>query len=176
MEENFQYRFYPAEKLMIESIDSKLSTEEKKARRFLMNYTIDNGRPFNLGEMTEDIAKGIGFSKDEMTVLFGNLLNKAAIVVDEEKNVTFMYPVSALPTNHRITLADGRSFCAMCAIDGMGTAFTFKQDVTIDSKCSNCGNPIHVEIKNGELVNFTPEDMHILHVDLNKNQNWSGNC
>lgn len=141
-----------------------------------MNYTIKNGKPFNLEEMTEDMAKSIGFSKDEMVVLFDNLLNKATIVVDEDRNVIFMYPVSALPSNHRITLADGRRFYAMCAIDAMGTAFTFKQDVTIDSKCSNCGNPIHVEIKNGELINFTPKDIHILHVNLNKNQNWSGSC
>ena len=176
MEESFKFRYLSAEELMIESIDKRLNRDEKKARRFLMNYTIDNGKPFNLNETTEDLAKSIGFSKENLYNLFNNLLDKVAIVVDEDKNVNFIYPVSALPTKHKITLSDGRSFNAMCAIDGMGTAFTFKQDVVIDSVCSNCGSSIHVEIKDGKLADFYPEDMHILHVDLNKNQDWSGNC
>lgn len=64
----------------------------------------------------------------------------------------------------------------MCAIDAMGTAFTFKQDVKIESICSNCGEKIYVEIKDGKLGEYQPRDMHILHVDLNKNKNWSGEC
>ena len=49
------------------------------------------------------------------------LIDKDGMVVDEEaKNVNFIYPVSSLETNHRVTLADGREFTAMCAIDAMG--------------------------------------------------------
>lgn len=37
------------------------------------------------------------------------LIDKDGMVVDEEtKNVNFIYPVSSLETNHRVTLADGR--------------------------------------------------------------------
>lgn len=176
MEKNFKFRYYPAEKLLIDRVDKRLNEKERKARRFLMNYTIDNGETFNLNETTDILAQGIGFTKRELENLFDSLKNKASIVVDQDENVNFIYPVSGLPTNHKVTLADGRSFSAMCAIDAMGTAFTFNQDIKIDSVCSNCGDPIHVEIEDGELVKYSPEDMHILHVDLNKNPNWSGDC
>lgn len=60
--------------------------------------------------ITDEISKDIGFEKEELKVLFDNLDNKSSIVVDENKNVNFIYPVSAIPTNHKVTLADGRSF------------------------------------------------------------------
>lgn len=176
MEKDFKFRYYPTEELLISRIDKKLNQYERKVRRYLMNYTINNGKAFNLCEITDEMSKDIGFEKEELKVLFDNLDNKSSIVVDENKNVNFIYPVSAIPTNHKVTLADGRSFSAMCAIDAMGTAFTFNQDVKIKSVCSNCGDSIYVEIKDGQLIEYTPEEMHILHVDLNKNKNWSGEC
>ena len=32
------------------------------------------------------------------------------MVTDEDNNVDFIYPVSALPTNHHVKTADGREF------------------------------------------------------------------
>ncbi|MBU5676003.1 alkylmercury lyase family protein [Alkaliphilus sp. MSJ-5] len=176
MEENIQFEYYSTEKLMIESIDQRLNQTEKKTRRFLMNYTIDKDKPFNLVRITEDIVRNIGTSEDKFNNLINSLINKRAIVVDKDKNVNFIYPVSALPTNHKVTLSDGRSFYAMCAIDAIGTAFTFKQDINIDSKCSQCGESIYIQIKDGRLLSYIPEDACILHVDLNKHKNWSGDC
>lgn len=172
MDKDFEFRYYPIERLLIDRVDERLNERERKARRFLMNYTIDNGKPFNLDED----AQGMGFTKQEQEGLFDSLKSKASIVVGQDKNVNFIYPVSGLPTNHKVTLADGRSFSAMCAIDAMGTAFTFKQDIEINSVCSNCGDSVYVKIKDGKLVKYFPEEMHILHVDLNRNPNWSGDC
>ena len=109
-------------------------------------------------------------------MILDSLLNENIIAADEEGNINFIYPVSAIKTNHKVRLADGREFNAMCAIDAMGTAFTFNQDVNIESKCSNCGEDIKVSIRNGKLHSYQPIDLHILHVDLNKNSDWSGEC
>jgi hypothetical protein len=75
-----------------------------------------------------------------------------------------------------VTLADGRSFRAMCAIDAMGAAFTFHQDITVESWCTKCSEPVTLAIRNGRLAEFTPLDLHVLHVDLNRTDNWSGSC
>lgn len=173
--DKFQYRYYPSEQLEIDSIDSRLSKKEKKVRRYLMNYAINRKEAFNLSDSSK-IAKDMKVPYEEVNKALNSLTQKNGLVVDEEGNVNFMYPVSAIPTNHVVRLQDGREFTAMCAIDAIGAAFTFKQDVDIESKCSQCGSDVKVSIKNGELYSYEPSDLHILHVDLNKDLNWSGNC
>ncbi len=170
------FRYYSNEQLEINSIDSKLSQEEKIIRRYLMNYVIDNGQAFNMNNLSKIVDDVKIMGEEKVVSILDRLLKKNVIVADEEGNINFIYPVSAMPTNHRIKLQDGREFTAMCAIDAIGTAFTFKQDVDIESKCSNCGSNIKVSVKNGELYSYEPNDLHILHVDLNKNANWSGSC
>ena len=98
------------------------------------------------------------------------------MVVDEENNVNFIYPVSALPTNHQVKLADGRSFTAMCAIDAIGAAFTFHQDTEIHSVCSVCGAPIHIVMQDGTPVEYSPKDLHALTFTLGEISNWAGSC
>lgn len=173
--EEVQYRYYTNEQLEIDSIDSKLSREEKKIRRYLMNYVIDNGQALNISNSSK-IAKDSEMIDEEVDNVLDSLFEKNAIVADEEGYINFIYPVSAIPTNHKVRLADGREFSAMCAIDAMGTAFTFKQDADVESKCSNTGADIKVSIRGGKISRYEPSDLHILHVDLNKNANWSGNC
>ena len=98
------------------------------------------------------------------------------MVVDDQGNVPFIYPVSALPTHHRVTLADGRTFSAMCAIDAMGATFTFGQDTVIHSKCSTCGEPVRLELRQGRIAQAAPADTHVLHMDLNQLTDWSAGC
>ncbi len=170
------YRYYSNEQLEINSIDSKLSQEEKIIRRYLMNYVINNGQAFSMNNISIIVDDIKIMDEEKLVSILDGLLKKNVIVADEEGNINFIYPVSAIPTNHRIKLQDGREFTAMCAIDAIGTAFTFKQDVDIESKCSNCGSDIKVSVKDGKLHGYEPYDLHILHVDLNKNANWSGSC
>lgn len=174
--EQFKYRYYSNEELKIDSIDSRLLKEEKVIRRYLMNYTIDSGEAFNIKNVPKIVEDLKVINREEIESIIDSLIEKNVVVLDEEGKFNFMYPVSAIPTNHRVRLADGREFTAMCAIDAMGSAFTFKQDIDIDSKCSYCDAEIKVSIKNGEFYSYEPSDLHTLHVNLNKNANWSGNC
>lgn len=173
--EKSNYRYYSNDQLEIVSIDSKLSKKEKVIRRYLMNYVIDNGQAFNLKNLAK-IAEDLEMTRELAKDTLDSLIKKNGVVADDNGNINFIYPVSALPTNHRVKLDDGREFTAMCAIDAMGAAFTFKQNVDVISNCSNCGSDIKVSIRNGQLYSYEPSDLHILHVDLNKNVNWSGNC
>lgn len=173
--EKSNYRYYENEQLEISSIDSRLNDDERKIRRFLMNFLIDNHKPFYIKKL-DKLAISLNMNVELVESIIGHLIENNTIVTDEYDNINFIYPVSALETNHNVELADGRTFHAMCAIDAIGAAFTFKQDVTISSKCSNTGEDVNVVIENGQLTSYKPTDLHILHVDLNKNLNWSGNC
>ncbi len=64
----------------------------------------------------------------------------------------------------------------MCAVDSIGTAFTFKQNIKIESSCIMCNDSIEVIIENGEIKKCIPENLRVLHVDLNKNDSWASSC
>lgn len=162
---------YPVECLRIESIASRLNKRETTVRDRIMAAIIAKRRPVGLSELTAE-----GLDLPDLSAVIAMLEEKRAIVLDEDKNISFAYPVSALPTAHRVILADGRSFEAMCAVDAMGAAFTFRQDVWITSQCFECRQPVTVDIHGGQLAGFSPPDLHLLHVDLNRNDNWAGNC
>jgi hypothetical protein len=162
------FRNSPDERWAIDSIASRLTDEENAFRMVLMDRCIERGEPLDV----EDPAGGDLLHPNARS-LIERLVDKRAAVVDERGNLNFIYPVSALATRHRVSLEDGRRFCAMCAIDAMGSAFTFQQDVEIESQCSECGERISVRIERGELTEVTPPDLRVLHVDLNRFDNWA---
>ena len=154
----------------------KLSILERKIRKWLIEFTVDNSRAFNLDEDSEKAAKDFNLNLDKLKEIIKEMNSKNIFVMDEEGNINFIYPVSAVPTNHRVTLKDGRSFYSMCAIDSIGTTFTFNQDVHIESVCSQCEEKIIVDIVDKKILKAHPETVHVLHVDLNKTENWAGSC
>jgi len=163
------------EALNIKSIDGKLTTDEKKIRRFVMNSIIDDQQVFNIQQEKENLCNTVGVSTEKYDDIIERLIEKNVIAVDDG-NINFIYPVSGFPTNHKVTLADGRSFSAMCGIDAMGAAYVFKSSVTVDSCCAACGEPIKIEVTDGALEHYRPHEAQVLHVDLDKHDNWSGNC
>jgi len=171
-----EFKYHPAERLLIDSMDSRLEADERKVRMHIINSMIESAAPYNFSSIPADVSGKLGMSEENIKAAIARIVEKNAAVADEEENINFIYPVSGFPTNHQITLEDGRSFSAMCAVDGMGCAFTFKQNIKVNSKCSECGADIAVEIRDGQIVSLSPEAAHVLHVDLNSNQNWSGSC
>ncbi|PLX88023.1 MAG: hypothetical protein C0618_05295 [Desulfuromonas sp.] len=153
----------------IKPISSRLSDAENRLRLRLMKQIIDLGHPVAAPETsdTRDVTP---------TDIFENLVKKQVIILDEQQRAQYVYPVSAAPTAHRVKLADGRSFHAMCAIDAMGSTFTLQQDITIHSRCSLCSTPISLNIHNGQLDRLQPPTTHVLHVDLEKSRDWADTC
>lgn len=170
--EKVEFKNYPAERLRINSISSRLTGEERMLRLYLLDQIIERGAPVNINSLKQTAA----LRQLNTDVLIKSMVDKRVIVPDQEGNINFAYPVSALPTNHRVTLKDGRRFCAMCAVDAMGTAFTLKQDVHIESICSNCNEKITVVIENEKIAGLNPASVHVLHVDLKNVDNWAGSC
>jgi hypothetical protein len=156
----------PDRPLATRSISSRLTPEARRARQRILAHTLALGRPFNVGQ-----DHGLASDRE-----IEELLARKAMVIDDQGNVPFIYPVSALPTHHRVTLADGRAFSAMCAIDAMGAAFTFGQDTQIHSKCSVCNQPVHLALRQGRIAQATPADVHVLHMDLNQLTDWAASC
>ena len=164
------------DKLYIDSIYSRLTEKENRIRRFLMSYIIDTKRPFNINLLEMENLKVLNLSKEELKKSLKNMQKKIALSMDEEGNVNFVYPVSAIKTKHKVSLEDGRAFCAMCAVDSIGSSFTFKQEVIIESNCTECNDKVLVKVKDGKIKDFLPKGLQILHVDLSKYKNWADSC
>ncbi len=146
------------------NIDAKLDEKESKLRIELLNAMIEKRKP-----LTEE-----KFCGDNRSII-DSLIEKETIVTDGEE-ILFAYPVSNLPTSHHVKLKDGREFYSMCAIDAMGSAFVFNQDINIESVCPVSGEKIQVSICNGELTEYQPHSLCAIHVDLSKVENWAANC
>ncbi len=169
---NSRFKHYSEELLMIASISSKLTVTERFLRNFILESIVNNGAPVKVG----GLQHVLNARQKDIDVIVENLIEKRTVVKDDAGDIVFAYPVSALPTSHRVTLRDGRKLYAMCAVDAMGVSFTFKQDIKIDSVCRHCNTLVSMTIKNGEIVGQYPETTHVMHVDLNKLDNWAGGC
>lgn len=122
------------------------------------------------------MLNALTMSETEYTEIIETLKARDGMVTDEENNVNFIYPVSALMTNHHVTLADGRSFTAMCAIDAIGCAYTFHQDIEVHSVSAVSGEPVFVKIVNGEVADYSPKTLHALTFPLGQISDWAGSC
>lgn len=146
--------------------EERLTSEEKFNRLKIIEKLASEDRIIGTEELP-DINKE----------MYQKLHDKGVIVLDEAKeNIVFAYPVSGPQTNHEIHLNDGRVFHSMCAIDSLGSTFTFGQNLTIRSRCSTSGKEVVVEIEDGEIKSTNADDIYAIHIDLNAFDEWSANC
>ncbi len=170
--EDATFARYPAERLHTPSVHSRANAEERPLRLAILDEIIATGGP------ARPAAAGarIGLDAAASEALARSMAEKHVIVMGDDGSVTFAYPVSGMPTSHRVTLADGRTFSSMCAIDGMGTAYTFGQDITLESQCTLCRTPVRVEMSGGEVALAEPRSLHAVHADLTASENWASSC
>lgn len=165
-----KFKDYPAEQLLINSIRSRLNAEESRVRDAILAEIIRLGKPCDVYQLQ---LEGIA---DPVRIVHQMIAERIVVPDGDTTNIAFAYPVSAMPTAHKVFLADGRSFHAMCALDAMGSSFTFQQDVRISSQCAECGEAIFMEIMDGQIADLQPHSVHILHADLRVSNNWAGSC
>lgn len=161
---------------MEQNVHKKFTDRQNEVRLFIMDFIVTEGRPFNLESDKACVLDELSMTEQEFEEIVKVLLEKDGMVISDTRDVNFIYPVSALPTNHHVTLADGRSFTAMCAIDAMGAAFTFHQDTEVHSVTAVSGEPVYVKIVDGEVVDYSPKNLHALTFPLGQLSNWAGSC
>lgn len=68
--------------------------------------------------------------------------------------VSAAYPFSGTPTAHQVTIEDGPTVYAMCAVDAIGIPFMVDRAVTVASREPTSGEPIrlHIEPTTGQVV------------------------
>jgi hypothetical protein len=80
-----------------------------------------------------------------------------ALVLDSDTGeIRMANPFSAVPTSYRVQVA-GRWWYANCAWDAFGICAALQADGRIETVCSDCDEPIAVEVAAGE-----PDDKTLL--------------
>jgi len=154
------------------NISEMLDSRQNAVRFLLLEALADARNPLGT-EQIERACGGLSFPVDEV---LRQLEEKGVIVRDEKKAVVAAYPVSAVPTRHRVVLEDGRTLHAMCAIDAIGAAFAFDQDAEVQSSCLHCDTAVRLRLANGRLREAEPGSVQVLHADLTKYRNWAADC
>lgn len=151
------------------SIQSRLSTDENTLRAALLECLVDARAPVTFAAAGDTL----GWTPEQTAAAAGGIAAKKMVVFDTEERVQFAYPVSTVATSHKVTLADGRTLYAMCAIDALGCCFTFDQPVTVESACQICGKPLRVQVNGVDDIVADPPDAYAVHVDLDKYEDWA---
>lgn len=153
-----------------------LNQIQKNIRVSIMDMIIEKERPVSLEESVVFLEDKLKLKKEYIKETLELFIDKNIMVVDDDGYINFIYPVSAHSTMHRVKLADNREFNAMCAIDAMGWRCTFNQDIDIKSRCYVTGNDINISIKDGKITSLNNPDLRVLHLNLDKHENWAANC
>jgi hypothetical protein len=68
-------------------------------------------------------------------------------------------PFNNLPTWHRVTVEGEQKWTAQCGFEALAVTYVFPgKEVTIDSVCRDCGEPVQVRMRDGDVVSLDPPE------------------
>jgi len=97
----------------------------------------------------EEVAARSGATSEAVRSGWSRLHEAHALVLAPTGELRMANPFSAVPTAHRVRIAD-RSWYANCAWDAFGVCASLHADGTIETSCPDCGEPIVVEVRDGK--------------------------
>jgi hypothetical protein len=129
-----------------------------KVRRHVYSSVAANGR----APTTSEAAEVFGVPEPETADSYRRLHDEHALVLFPDTTELWMAnPFCFAPTPHRVTAA-GRVWTATCAWDALGIPAALHEDGQVESECACCGEPVALEVCDGELVEGTEVLVHIL--------------
>ena len=103
-------------------------------------------------QTTAETATALGLAEDEVAAAYRHLEDAHALVLHPgTTELRMLNPFSAVDSPHRVD-AGGRSWFANCAWDALGIPAALHTDGVVDSRCPDCGEPLQLEVRDGELV------------------------
>ena len=99
-----------------------------------------------------ETAAALGLAAGEVEAAQQRLHDAHALVLQPDgRSIRMLNPFSAVETGHRVE-AGGRAWYANCAWDALGIPAALSMDGRIESSCPDCGEPLELEVRDGQLV------------------------
>jgi Alkylmercury lyase len=95
----------------------------------------------------------LGVAAEDVEAAYRRLHEARALVLERGgAAIRMLHPFSAVETPHRVETA-GRRWHANCAWDALGIPAALREDeARIESRCPDCGEPLELELRGGELA------------------------
>jgi hypothetical protein len=121
---------------------------ELRIRNHLYAAFVEEGR----AQTTAQTAAALGLAEEEVAAAYRRLHDAHALVLHPgTTELRMLNPFSVSATPHRVE-AGGRSWFANCAWDALGIPAALHTDGALQSACPDCGEPLELEVRGGELV------------------------
>jgi hypothetical protein len=101
---------------------------------------------------SHETAAALGLAPEQVEDAFRRLHEAHALVLQPgSAEIRMLNPFSAVETPHRVE-SGGRTWFANCAWDALGIPAALHADGRVESRCPDCGEPLKLEVRDGELV------------------------
>ncbi len=108
------------------------------------------------------LSAGVGLARPALDAALRRL-DAAGVVYLRGGSVSTAYPLSAVPTRHRLRIGR-RTAYANCAVDALAVPPMVDRDVRIESACARCEAAIVVAAHAGRVIESRPAAAMVFHV------------
>lgn len=142
----------------------KLAPEEKAIRLIAFYRILDGNR-----STINDLSIKAGLSEAEVKKYVKGLKKTGALVLDDEGTVVGSHGLSLVPTQHSLIINNNNLF-TWCAADAIGIPAALEIDAKIISKCSQCNEPIKIDMIKGNIQYSNQKDacIWVVEADLGR--------
>ncbi len=115
---------------------------DSAVRAAIYRAFVETGEP----PAARDLAAALGRPAEQIEQALVRLNHVGGVVIDgDSRAVRMAKPFSGVPTAFELTSANGHWF-ANCALDALAIAALLGRDLRIDSRCVDCGEPLHLDV------------------------------
>jgi hypothetical protein len=134
-----------------------LADHPRRVHRALIDATLTTGN----APSAPELADQLGSSREAIQEALRVLAAADYLALDDDGQVTCLYPFSATPTSHVVVIDEQRRF-AMCAIDALGVPAMLGAEIDIDGRCAVCNASIALRVRRGAVVSITPPEAMVV--------------
>lgn len=134
--------------------NADLTPIDEEVRKCILKHFAETGNPPSIHE----IIGIIGASSKPVIPRAIRKLRDADLLTTGKGRITSAYPFSAEKTRHTVVFDDGHAVSALCPTDAFGIHFMLGENITVRSRCPECGQEITIVLKDGRVVSRDPAE------------------
>ena len=129
-----------------------------RAFHLLMRSIVESGSALHHAEL----ARALGLTVEDGRQLLEAVMQAYPIgwLHPETDYIASFPPLNNLPTQYRVTVRGQQKWFAQCGFEATSVTWLFPgTTVRVEAPCLDCGDPMVLEMRDGELVTVDPPGM-----------------
>ena len=125
--------------------------------QLIMRTLIATGQPPHYAELAETLGLSVEESRQQLRALM-QAYPIGWLHPDTDYIASFP-PLNGLPTQYRVSVRGEQKWFAQCAFEATSVTWLFPgETVRVDAPCLDCGAPIAIEMRDGEITWTDPPE------------------